>query len=97
MSPTLSSENLSHPRSFKCFLVIQDSSCKNSLFNSVFHFLFVLFGLLISNFFSSLYIIDINPLLILELVRIFAHSGGCHFALLITETFQSHEIAFTKC
>ena len=48
---------------FRCFLAIPDSSVKNSLLSSVLRFLIGLFGFLESNFLSSLYILDINPLL----------------------------------
>jgi hypothetical protein len=47
---------------FKCFLAIQDISVDNSLFSSIFHLKIGLFGLLVSNFLSSLYILDISPL-----------------------------------
>ena len=47
---------------FKCFLTIRDSSVENSLLNSVLHILIGLFELLVSNFLSSLYILDISPL-----------------------------------
>ena len=35
--------------------------------------------MLISSFLSSLYILDIIPLLDVGLVKIFSHSVGCHF------------------
>ena len=41
-----------------------------------------LFGLLESNFLSSLYILDISPLLDVGLVKIFSQSVGCLFVLL---------------
>jgi hypothetical protein len=50
-----------------------------SLFSSVCHFLIGLFGLLVSNFLSSLYILDINPLSNVELVKIFSQSVDRHF------------------
>jgi hypothetical protein len=48
---------------FRCFSTIQYSSVENSLFSSVYHFLIGLFGSLESKFLSSLYILDISPLL----------------------------------
>ena len=35
-----------------------------------------------TNFFSSLYILEIRPLSDVELVKIFSHSVGCRFVLL---------------
>jgi hypothetical protein len=43
-------------------------------------------GFLVTNFLSSLYVLDINPLLDVGLVKIFSQSVDCHFALL-TVTF----------
>jgi hypothetical protein len=53
----------------------------NSLFCSP--FLIGLFGLLLSNFLSSLYILDISSLSDVGLVKIFAHSVSCRFVLLM--------------
>ena len=67
---------------FRCFSAIQDSSVVNSRFNSTPHFLIGLFSFLVINFLSSLYILDINPLSDVELVKIFSQSVGCWFVLL---------------
>ena len=52
------------------------------------YFIFVLglFDSLEPNFMSSLYILDISPLLDLGLVKIFSQSVGCHFVL-VTVSF----------
>ena len=42
----------------------------------------IIFGSLESNFLSSLYILDISPVLDVGLVKIFSKSVGCHFVLL---------------
>jgi hypothetical protein len=42
----------------------------------------MLFGLVMSSFLSSLYILDISPLLDVGLVRIISQSLGCHFVQL---------------
>jgi hypothetical protein len=47
------------------------------LFSSVPNFLIVLFGSLESNFLSSLYILDISPLLDVVLTKISSQSVGC--------------------
>jgi hypothetical protein len=43
-----------------------------------------LFVLLLFCFFSSLYILDINPLFVEQLVKIFSHSVGC-LLILVTK------------
>jgi len=66
---------------FRCFSAIQHSSAVKSLFSSEPHFLIGLFVSLWSNFLSSLYILDISPLSVLGLVKIFSQSVSCHFVL----------------
>ena len=67
----------------KCLSAILDSSVESSLFRSVLHFFFIgLCVLLVSNFLSSLYILEIRPLSDVGLVKIFSHSVDCHFVLL---------------
>ena len=54
-------------------------------------FLIGLFGSLESKFFSSLYILDINPLLDVGLVKIFSQFFGCLFVLLtVPFALQKH-------
>ena len=48
---------------FKCLSVTWVSSVENSLFSSLPHFKIGLFGILLSSFLSSLYILEISPLL----------------------------------
>ena len=82
----------------KCFFAIQDSSIENSLFSSVSHFLIRLFGLLVSNFLSSLYILHISLLSDVGLVKIFSQSVDCHFVLLtMSFAFQFQEVPFISC
>ena len=57
-------------------------SVESSLFRSVPCFLVGLFVLLMTNFMSSLYILEINSLSDMGLMEIFSHSVGSHFVLL---------------
>ena len=61
---------------FKYFSAISDSSVENHLFSSIPHFLIGLFGSLVSNFLSSLDILDISPLSDLGLVKILSQFVG---------------------
>jgi len=61
---------------FSCLSAISASSVENSLFRSVSQFLIGLFGLSMSSFLSSLYILDISTLSDVELVENFSHSIG---------------------
>jgi hypothetical protein len=49
--------------SFRCFTAIRYSSVVKFRFSSISHFLIALFGILVVGFLSSLYILDISPLL----------------------------------
>ena len=64
----------------KCLSAILDSSVESSLFGSP--FFIGLFVLLMTNFLSSFYILEIRPLSDVGLVKIFSHSVGCRFVLL---------------
>ena len=57
---------------FRGFSAILYSSIENSLFSFVFHFKIGLFDSPESIFFSSLYILDISPLLDVGLLKIFS-------------------------
>jgi hypothetical protein len=86
---------------FKCLSTIQDSSVENSVSSSVLHFLIKLFGFMVSNFLSSLYILGISWLSYVGLVKIFSQSVGCHLfcpiesVLCLTEAI--HEVPFVNC
>ena len=67
---------------FRCLSAIQYSSGANFLFSSVLNILIGLFDSLETNFLSSLYMLDISPILDVGLVKIFSQSIGCHFVLL---------------
>ena len=58
-------------------------SLKKWLFRSFPHFLIGLFAFLVLSFMSCLYIVEINPLLIVSFAIIFSHSEGCLFTLII--------------
>ena len=62
---------------------ILDSSVESYLFRSIPHFFIRLFVLLMTNFLSSLYILEIISLSDVGLVKIFPHSVGYCFVLLI--------------
>ena len=66
----------------KCLLAILTSSVENSLFSSVPHYLIGLIRVLMSSFWSSLYILEIRPLSDVGLVKIFSLSVGCLFVLM---------------
>jgi len=66
---------------FRSFSAIPHSSPENSLFSSEPHFSIGLFVSLRSNFLSYLYILDISPLSVVGLVKIFSQSVVCRFVL----------------
>jgi len=65
---------------FRCFSAIRHSSAVNSFFSSE-QFLIGLFVSVQSNFLSSLYVLYVSPLSVVQLVKIFSQSVGCRFVL----------------
>ena len=79
-----------------CLLGICTSCFENSLFRSVPQFLIELFGNLMSCFLSSLYILEINLLFDVGLVKIFSHSVGYHFVLVTVSLALQKCLSFRK-
>lgn len=68
---------------FRCFLAITDSSLRIICLTLYPILKFNNLIMLVSNFLSYLYIMAISPLLHIGKVKIFFHSVGCCFVLLI--------------